>query len=200
MCIVSQSQLIDNLTARARLTILELKKAPKLANTAGDLEQLLENAIPLIAPLAKPRREQITAHALVGYEIRMYPSLLERVVGPPLGVGPEPLLGYVAAECALAALRQGESQAAMSAIFLGTLCASRLEEPAEEALHHLLVESSAEGFIGLFEIGGWRTGTPRDDLLALQRRQGMKFVTTAVQIRGTFGGASAMNRPETSDP
>lgn len=187
MCLVSQYRVLGSLLACARLTLQDLKKAPTLASTASDMEALLETRTPLIAPLSGPLQGQMSGQTLLAYQYRAYPSLLEQLVGPPLSVGPESLLGYVTAECALSALRHGELQAALSALFLTTLCASALEEPAIEALHHLLVESDAQDAIGLFELGGWRTGTQGTELLALRRRQGMRFVATATQILGTFG-------------
>lgn len=173
----------------ARLTLEALKgvNSAELSATARDLEALLDASIPLISPLPGPLVNQISPKLLVDYDVSAYPTLLEQLIGPPLRVGIEEFLGYVTAECALAALRQDELQATLSMLFLSTLCASHLEEPASEALNHVLIGSGAMGSIGLFALGARRTGTGGYEVVRLQQRLGLKFVTTAVQIHGTWG-------------
>jgi hypothetical protein len=104
-----------------------------------------------------------------------------------LRIGPDTLLGYLAAECALSALRHNELQSALSALFLTSLSASRLEQPAVEAVHHILLETDTQQFVGLLTIPAWRAGTSATDLLSLRQRHQLRFATTAVQIIGVFG-------------
>jgi hypothetical protein len=197
VCLVSKFEILTRLDASARLTIDALKRSnsAEVDATARGLETLLDASAPLISPLPVTLPGQITPEVLVGCEVREYPALLEQLIGPPLRVGVEDCLGYVSAECVLAALRQDELQASLSMLFLSTLCASCLEEPAIEALNHMLIGSDATGSIGLFALGVRRTGIGRDEMVRLQQQFGLKFVTTAVQIQGTWGSAGrAMKR------
>ena len=186
MCINSTSHSLAGIRAAARLAIPELKSSSLFSDVTSDLEALLETGTPLVPRLADAVPGQINASQLLRLDWSAYPALLKEVVGPPPAIGPDPLLGYITAECALTALRRHEFQAALSALFLTTLCALELEEPAVEAVHHLLVECDAEGLPGLFGLGATRAGVPPEELLALRQRQSLKFVTTAVQLSGTF--------------
>lgn len=188
MCNVGTSQILESLRTAAVDGLEVLREVPELSQEALQMTDLLESSAPIIAPLPEPVPGQLTSRTFVQCEFRHYPSLLEELAGPPMGLGGDPLLGLVTAECALAALRRGEVQAALSALFISTLCASRLEDPASEALHHLLLECAPDGSVGLFELGGRRSGTSPDQMLLLRHRHGLRFVATAVQIVATFGG------------
>lgn len=186
MCINSESDVREELSAAARRTIRQLEDVPDYAATARQLGPLLDASEPLIFPASMPVGDQMTAAAFMGYHFRDYPTVLQDCIGPPLRIGPEALLGYVSAECALSALRHHELQAALSALFLTSLTASRLERPALEALHHLLLETDTQESVGLLSLPAWRAGASATELFSLRRRHQLRFVTTAVQIIGVF--------------
>jgi hypothetical protein len=186
VCITSESDVREELSAAARRTIEQLQDVPEYAATAEQLGPLLDASEPLIIPTAEPVPQQMTAAAFLGYRFRDYPTVLEDCIGPPLHVGREAFLGYVTAECALSALRHRELQAALSALFLTSLSAPQLERPAVEALHHILLETDTEHSVGLLTLPAWRAGTSALELLALRRRNQLRFATTAVQIIGAF--------------
>jgi hypothetical protein len=186
VCNVGTSSILDSVSATARGTLETLSSVPEFSREAASLALLLDSSEPIIMPQSTPLPGQLTSRDFLQCEPRSYPSLLQDLAGPPLRLGRDPLLGFVTAECALSALRQGEVQAALSALILTTLCATRLEEPAIEALHHMLVERDPQGSIGLFEIGGRRSGIPADEMLQLRHRNGIRFVAAAVQLHATF--------------
>ena len=188
MCNVGKTQILESVRVVARETIDSLRDVPEVAHQAKRMGSLLESAAPIVMPLSRPLPGQLTPTEFLRYEPVAYPSVLEQLVGPPLRLGSDRLLGFVMAECALAALRRGQVQGALSALFLSSLCAWQLEEPAAEALHHMLVESDQHGFIGLFELGGRRSGTPSEQMMLLRRRHNLRFVAAAVQLGGAFGG------------
>jgi len=190
MCLVSTDQILTRLSSSARRTIESLKEqeyASASATTAEGLERLFEAELPLISPSPEPVVSQITAAGLVRRPVGSYPALLDQLIGPPLKVGVENRLGYVAAECALAALRQDALQAALSMLFLSTLCASEVDEPAVEALNHILMMSDATAAIGLLARGARQTATTQAAITELRRTLSLMFLTTAVQIQGTWG-------------
>ncbi|MEU5217336.1 hypothetical protein AB0G79_14205 [Streptomyces sp. NPDC020807] len=173
----------------ARATLRSLAGAPpEIAATAGQLAHLLAESRPLVAPLPGPRPGQLTPAAVLRREIRDYPRLLDESIG---AVGPDPVLGYVTAECALAALRHQDLQGALAMLFLSTLCSREWEEGAVEALHHVLVSTDADGAVGLLELGARRAGIDAAEEAMARQGLGLRFVTTAVQIRGVAApGAS----------
>lgn len=182
MCIVDSNDLLSRLDATARATVRSLTVAPpEIVATAGQLERLLAEAQPLVAPLPGPKPGQLTSAAVLRRKIRDYPQLLDESIG---AVGPDAMLGYVTAECALVALRHQDLQGALAMLFLSTLCSRELEASAIEALHHLLVATDADGAVGLLELSARRAGIDAAEATLARQRLGLRFVTTAVQIRG----------------
>ncbi len=189
MCVLGTAELLALLVSSARATIGSLQHADsdEVAATATDLEAMLDDSIPVISPRTVAVVDQIGPLALVGREIRSYPTLLEELAGPPLNVGWDDELGYLTAECALTALRRDEVQAALSMLFISSLCAAHAPEPAAEALAHIVAMSDAQGAIGLFAQGARRTGTSDAALPGLRARFGLMFASTVVQVHGTWG-------------
>jgi hypothetical protein len=187
VCIVSQSDVREELKAAARRTIYALENVPEYSATATQLRPLLDASEPLVTPSSEPVPQQMTAAALMEYRFRDYPSVLEDCIGPPLRIGPDTLLGYVSAQCALSALRHNELQSALSALFLTSLSSSQLEQPAVEALHHILLETDTRQSVGLLTLPARRAGTSATELFSLRQRHQLRFATTAVQIIGVFG-------------
>ena len=192
MCLVSTAEILTRLSESARRTLEALEhqeRATGAATTVRNLGRLLAESEPLISPSPRPVVGQLTAESLVRRTVSSYPALLDQLIGPPLQVGVEDWLGYVAAECAVAALRQDELQAALSMLFLSTLCAPSMEDPAIEALDHILTMSDATGSVGLLARGARRTAMTDDAVTRLRGSLSLMFVTTAVQINGTWGRA-----------
>ena len=194
MCLVSTAEILTRLSEPARRTLDALndqEPATGAATTVQNLERLLAEAEPLISPSPRPVVGQLTAESLVRRRVSSYPALLGQLIGPPLQIGVDDWLGYLTAECALAALRQDELQGALSMLFLSTLCARQPKDPAMEALDHILMMSDATGSIGLLARGARQTAITDDAVARLRSSLSLMFVTTTVQICGTWGRAGA---------
>jgi len=187
VCNGGTSQILESLGATSDQTLEVLRGVPELSQEVAQMALLLESSTRIVAHSSEPVPGQLTSRAFVQFEFRQYRSLLERLVGPPVSVGRDSRLGLATAERALAALRRGEVQAALSALFLTSLCAPRLEDPATEALTTCC--SSAPG---RFRRPVRARRAPERNLAG---RDGpaaspacREVVGTAVQVLATFGG------------
>lgn len=190
MCITSAPDVLARLRIAATVTLGSIKQAApddSAGTIAAGLSAMLQEGSPLVTPLPDPLSGQITPERLLKYKVEAYPTLLARVIGPPLQLGRGKEVGYVGAECALAALRRGRLQSALTMLFLSTLCTSEMDDAAVEAVHHLLLETDMHGSIGLMVGGMRRSGIGEADRGGLRQRLDGIFLTTAVQLLGTWG-------------
>ena len=191
MCGTDCDEVLSELATGVRRTLLRLG-GTGCADISTRLTALLERAAPIITPLREPATGQLSAEFLIRQPPASYPALLAEVIGPPPKVGQDDWLGYLTAECALAALRQTEVRASLTMLFVSTLCSQQPAAPAIETLNHLLTMSDrAGGAVGLVELGSSRHRSSDAEVNGLRTQLALHFATTAVQILGTWGNPQA---------